>query len=1518
MLDQEQISSTASSLPKAQGLYDPAYEKDSCGVGFVANIKGKKSRNIIDEGIRLMCNLEHRGAEGADPKTGDGAGIKIQVPDTFFRKVLPFELPPEGEYAVGMLFLPQNPLIREGVETIIEKIIVDEGESCLGFRDVPTNPEIVGSVARKTIPVFRQVFIGKNPNTPKGDAFERKLFFIRRIIDRRVRMEYKLDRSQYYVPSFSSQTLVFKGMLLGNQVKPFYTDLSSPDIESAFCLTHTRFSTNTFPTWDLAHPYRLIAHNGEINTLRGNVNWMAARQMVMDSPFFGPDLKRMLPIVMEGQSDTATFDTVLELLYMGGRSLPHAVMMMIPEAWSKNTEMDPDRKAFYEYHAAIMEPWDGPAAIAFSDGKVIGATLDRNGLRPARYKITTDDLVILSSEAGVLNSDPSKILKQDRLRPGKMLLIDLEKGQIVDDEEIKRQISTQKPYRKWIDENMVRLSQLPEVKGFVKESDHDTILEKMRLFGYTTEDILSIMKPMALSGEEAVGSMGGDSSLPILSEKPQPLFRYFKQNFAQVTNPPIDPIREELVMELTTYIGPEGNLLAETPEHCHRLELEHPVLSNDDIEKIKQIDKGLLKSVTLPILFDPNVKHSLRQSLDKLFSQAADAVREGCNLIIISDRGANSEMMAIPSLLAVAGLHHFLIRCGLRTKTGIILESGEPREIAHFALLCGYGANAVNPYLAFEALSDTFNKGLLSELKDYKTAKKNYIKAIGKGLFKIFSKMGISTLQSYCGAQIFEAIGLDSELIAEYFTGTPTRIGGLSLEMLEEETVRRHKNAYNVTYYPGTLDPGGVHYLRKDGDPHLLNPLTIHKLQQATQTGNYSLFKEFSKMIDEQQDKFITLRSLFKIDEKKCKPVPIEEVESVSEILSRFQTGAMSFGSISHEAHTTLAIAMNRLGAKSNTGEGGEDETRFYTLPNGDSMRSSIKQVASGRFGVTTNYLVNSDDIQIKMAQGAKPGEGGQLPGHKVDENIARLRYSTSGVTLISPPPHHDIYSIEDLKQLIFDLKNVNPRARISVKLVSEVGVGTVAAGVAKAHADHILISGHDGGTGASPLSSIHYAGTPWEIGLAETHQTLVINGLRDRVYLAVDGKLMTGKDVVIGALLGAEEFGFSTPALVTIGCIMMRKCHLNTCPVGVATQDPVLRNKFTGKPEHVENFMKFIAEEVREYMAMMGFRTFTEMIGMVEMIRFERPRDHWKARGLDFSKILAKPKPAHFSTEMFRTKPQNHALEKQMDNEIIRRSRAAVDYKQKIKFDMTITNLNRSVGTMLAGEIARKYGDVGLPEDTIEITFTGNAGQSFGAFITNGMTFKLIGDSNDYVGKGLCGGKLIVVAATNSAFDPSENITVGNTCFYGATKGSAYINGFGGERFAVRNSGAKIVVEGVGDHGCEYMTGGTVVILGKTGRNFAAGMSGGIAYVWDNHSTFRKNVNLQMVELEDLTDPEEVYQIFHLVSQHKEYTNSKRANEIISNWNEEIHKFIKVMPVDYKKALLKLKEKTVAGATHG
>lgn len=1495
-------------IPQQQGMYDPALDKDSCGVGFIADIKGRKSRLIVDKGLEIMCNLEHRGAEGADPLTGDGAGIMLQVPDAFFRRVLePIKiiLPEYGSYAVGMTFLPQDSDLRTALENIIEKVVVDEDQIFLGWRDVPVNEEVVGEVASHTLPFIRQFFVQANKEIKNSQAFERKLFVIRRIIDRRVRNEYKLDRSKYYIPSFSSKTIVYKGMLIGWQVAKFYLDLNAPDMASALALTHTRFSTNTFPTWDLAHPYRIIAHNGEINTLRGNINWMKAREMVMDSPVFDDDIKRLLPIIMEGQSDTATFDTVVELLHLAGRSLPHAIMMMIPEAWSKNKEMDGKRKAFYQYHATFMEPWDGPAAIAFTNGDVIGATLDRNGLRPARYVITEDDHVILASEAGVLNIEPENIRLQGRLQPGKMFLIDLVEGRMIDDKEIKNQVSSNQPYNKWIKENMIRLSDLPDPKS-VHQPDHETILERQRVFGYTTEDVLFGIKPMASSGMEALGSMGVDSALAVLSEKPVPLFRYFKQLFAQVTNPPIDPIREELVMELTTYVGPEGNLLVEAPEHAHRLELEHPVVTNEEFEKIKAIAEGHFKAITIPILFDPAKKHSMRNRMDQICIEAAEAIKTGHNMIILSDRGIGEGKAPIPSLLAISGLHHYLIRNGLRTKTGIVLESGEPREIPHFALLCGYGANAINPYLAFETIADLYRDGSLEGVESVEYATKNYIKSIGKGLFKVFSKMGISTLQSYCGAQIFEAIGLDSELIEKYFTGTISRIEGMSIEMLEKESVKRYHMAYDLTYFHGGLEPGGVHYFRQHGEAHLYSPMSIHKLQTSVFNNDYATYKEFANFIDNQSKRKITLRSLldFKFT---VKPIPLEEVEPISEILKRFQTGAMSFGSISWEAHTNLAIAMNRIGGKSNTGEGGEDQIRYKIQKNGDNMRSAIKQVASGRFGVTANYLVNADDIQIKMAQGAKPGEGGQLPGYKVDKYIAEMRFSAPGVGLISPPPHHDIYSIEDLKQLIFDLKNVNPKARISVKLVSEVGVGTIAAGVAKGFSDHILISGHDGGTGASPVSSIHYAGSPWELGLAEAHQTLVVNGLRDRVYLAVDGKMLTGRDVVIAALLGAEEFGFSTSALITQGCVMMRKCHLNTCPVGIATQDEELRKKFIGKPEYLINYMMFIAEETRELMAKLGFRTIDEMVGKVEKLSYNQDHTHWKARGLDFTRILAKPKTA-FKTDLYRTRDQNHALKEQIDNEIITKVKPALTKKEKVTLEMKVTNMNRTVGGMLAGEIARHFGEEGLPEDTIEINFSGSAGQSFGAFLNRGVKFTLTGQSNDYVGKGLSGGKLIIKVPEKVKFNPVENIIVGNVCFYGATSGEGYINGIAGERFCVRNSGAIVVVESIGDHGCEYMTGGKVVVLGSTGRNFAAGMSGGIAYVWDQDGSFKENVNPEMVDLESLTDEKEINYIFGLIENHFKYTGSKRAHLIMNDWEEQIQFFVKIMPREYKAALARMK----------
>jgi Glutamate synthase domain 2 len=1204
---------------------------------------------------------------------------------------------------------------------------------------------------------------------------------------------------------------------------------------------------------------------------------------------------------MEGQSDSATFDNVLELLVMSGRSLPHAMMMMIPEAWSKNDMMDPDRKAFYEYHATMMEPWDGPAAVVFTDGNIIGATLDRNGLRPSRYLITKDDLVILTSEAGTYNVPDEKIAFKGKLQPGRMFILDLNQGRIIDDEEIKKQIVTRKPYRQWVNENMIKLSHLP-TPDFIYNANFETLLIRQRIFGYTKEDLMKVMLPMALNGEEAVGSMGTDAALAILSDKPQLLFRYFKQLFAQVTNPPIDSIREELVMELTTYVGPEQNLLGETPEHAHRLELEHPLLSNSQMEKIRFIAKGHFKALTFSVLFDPYTRHDMRDRLDQICFEVVEAVKSGISLIILSDKGTDIHHAAIPCLLATAAVHHALLRAGLRTNTGLIIESGEPREVHHFALLCGYGANAINPYVAYETLAFLVENKFLPAGLDYKTVKKNYVKAVSKGLFKIFSKMGISTLQSYCGAQIFEAIGLDTEIVEKYFTGTPTRIEGLSLEMLEVETKKRHLVALDTQIDQSLLDSGGLYQYRKDGETHLWNPLTISKLQLSTSNGNYKTFKEYTELINNQNKNRVTLRSLFGLNNL-GEPVPLDQVESAKEIVKRFSTGAMSFGSISREVHTSLAIAMNRIGGKSNTGEGGEEPQRFIPLPNGDSMRSSIKQVASARFGVTSGYLVNADDIQIKLAQGAKPGEGGQLPGFKVDKIIAKVRHSIPGVTLISPPPHHDIYSIEDLKQLIFDLKNINPSARISVKLVSEVGVGTIAAGVVKAGADHILISGHDGGTGASPISSIQYAGSPWEMGLSETQQTLVLNGLRDRVFLATDGQLKTGRDVVIAALLGAEEFGFATAPLVTQGCIMMRKCHLNTCPVGVATQDPQLRKKFTGKPEYLINFMFYIAEEVREYMSALGFRTMNEMIGQTDKIIPVRQYDHWKVRGIDLSKLLFKAEPL-YETNLYKTKNQITGLDKQIDNEFIKRARPALEYQIPVQITSSIKNVNRSVGTMLSGEIARKYGDEGLPDGSIRIELNGTAGQSFGTFLAKGIELCLIGESNDYTGKGLSGGKIIIKVSPRTTFDPAENIIAGNTCLYGATSGEAYINGIVGERFAVRNSGAKAVVEGTGDHCCEYMTGGRVVILGRIGRNFGAGMSGGIAYIWDPSKDIIKYINPGMVDIEYLIYDEDIEEVKSLITKHLKYTGSKRADYILENWSKQKDNFWKIIPGEYKKAL--------------
>jgi glutamate synthase domain-containing protein 2/glutamate synthase domain-containing protein 1/glutamate synthase domain-containing protein 3 len=1490
------------------GLYTPGQEKDSCGIGFIVNIKGIKSRQIVDDGIQLMKNLEHRGAVGADPATGDGGGILIQMPDEFMRKVAyeaKIELPPNGEYGVGFIFLPQSAGLRRSCEHIIEKIILEEDQKFLGWRKVPVNSNVPGHGAKLTQPYIKQCFIGIGDGVKNQDEFERKLYLIRRVIDHRIRKELKLDRSLYYVPSFSSRTVVYKGMLLAEQLVDFYPDLLDKDMTSALAMVHLRFSTNTFPTWDLAHPFRMIAHNGEINTLQGNKNWMRTKEAVMDSPYYGDDLKRMLPIIMDGQSDSATFDSVLELLVMSGRSLPHAMMMMIPEAYSKNELMGEDRKAFYQYHAMMMEPWDGPAAIAFTDGIQIGATLDRNGLRPARYLITKDDRVILSSEAGVLDIPFENIKSSGKLQPGNMFLVDLKKKRIVSDEEIKNEITKRRPYGDWIKDNLVRLEELPE-PVFVHSVKHQNVFEKLKIFGYTRENIFTILTPMAIKGEEPTGSMGTDVPLAVLSERPQPLFRYFKQLFAQVTNPPIDPIREELVMDMKTYVGPEQNLLDETPQHAHCLEINNPVISNTEIEKIRSISQGFFKAHTISILFKADKKRDMRTQLERICQEAVTAVKKGSTLLILSDRGVSEKYAPIPSLLALSAVHQALLAEGLRTRTSIILESGEPREVAHFALLYGYGASAVNPYLVFETLSTLFKEGYLTGVASYQDARKNFVKAVTKGLLKVFSKNGISTLSSYRGAQIFEVVGLDKEVVDKFFTGTSSKIEGMSIEMIEEEALRRHWHAFDEMRDPNALLEGGIYRYRVDGEHHLWNPLTISKLQNATKNNDFKTFKEYTSMIDHQERHRVTLRSLLDFEYAEA-PIPIDEVEPASEIVKRFSTGAMSFGSISWEAHTSLAAAMNKIGAKSNTGEGGEDSSRFVVLPGKENLRSAIKQVASGRFGVTANYLVNADELQIKMAQGAKPGEGGQLPGFKVDKIIGRTRHSLPGVTLISPPPHHDIYSIEDLKQLIYDLKNINPKARISVKLVSETGVGTIAAGVAKAHADHILISGHDGGTGASPISSIQYAGSPWELGLSETQQTLVLNGLRDRVYLAVDGQMKTGRDVVIGALLGAEEFGFATAPLVTQGCVMMRKCHLNTCPVGVATQDPELRAKFAGKPEYLVNFMFFIAEEVRELMAKLGFRKFTDMIGNVDKLIEKRDYKHLKARGVDLSKILFKAEPV-YKTELYRTQAQHHELESQIDYKFIELAQPALKNKKNVVISEPVKNTYRSLGTLLSGEVARAYGDEGLPDDTITINMDGIAGQSFGAFLAPGITLNLTGQANDYVGKGLSGGKLIISLPEKATYASNENVIAGNTCLYGATSGQAFVNGVVGERFGVRNSGALAVVEGVGDHCCEYMTGGTVVVLGNTGRNFGAGMSGGIAYVYDVDLTFEKRVNKGMVELSDVSEQEDLDKLLELIKLHYEYTKSKPAAHIIKNWETESARFVKVLPFEYKAALERMR----------
>jgi glutamate synthase (NADPH/NADH) large chain len=1573
-------------LPHAQGLYDPSNEHDACGVGFVAHIKGARSHDIVQKGLQILLNLDHRGATGADTLFGDGAGILIQIPDDFYRAEFAaraITLPPPGEYGVGMIFLPKEHASRQACEQELERTVRAEGQRVIAWRDVPVDGAMeMSPLVRTSEPVIRQIFIGRGRDVMVPDALERKLYVIRKTASHAIKNLGLKHGMEYFVPSMSTRTVVYKGLLLANQVGRYYRDLQDPRVVSALALVHQRFSTNTFPAWELAHPYRMLAHNGEINTVKGNYNWMRAREGVMASAVLGRDLDKLWPLIYKGQSDTACFDNCLELLVMAGYPLAQAIMMMIPEAWEQHTLMDENRRAFYEYHAAMMEPWDGPAAIAFTDGRQIGATLDRNGLRPARYIVTDDDLVVMASEAGVLpDITDGRIVKKWRLQPGKMFLIDLEQGRIIDDKELKDQLSASKPYRQWIERIRVKLeevdtSALAAVDG-ADESSSDShrplapvpLLDRQQAFGYTQEDLKFLMAPMARDGEEAIGSMGNDSPLAVLSDKNKPLYNYFKQLFAQVTNPPIDPIREQMVMSLVSFIGPKPNLLdINNINPPLRLEVGQPILSEQDMDRIRHIGRytdGKFQSYELDICYPVAWgKEGIEARIASLCANAVDAVRSGFNILVVSDRRVDSDHVAIPALLATSAVHQHLIDQGLRTSTGLVVETGSAREIHHFALLAGYGAEAIHPYLAMQTIA-AVHAGLGPDLSAEK-AIKNYVKAIGKGLHKIMSKMGISTYMSYTGAQIFEAIGLNRDLVDKYFTGTASNVGGIGIFEVAEEALRMHQAAFgNDPVLANALDAGGEYAFRTRGEEHMWTPDAIAKLQHATKAGNFQTYKEYAQLINDQSRRHMTLRGLFEFKVDPARAIPIDEVEPAAEIVRRFSTGAMSLGSISTEAHATLAVAMNRIGGKSNTGEGGEDEARYQNelrgipvktgdslasllgadqieadipLKDGDSLRSKIKQVASGRFGVTAEYLISADQIQIKMAQGAKPGEGGQLPGHKVSEYIAKLRFSVPGVGLISPPPHHDIYSIEDLAQLIHDLKNCNPRASISVKLVSEVGVGTVAAGVTKAKADHITIAGHDGGTGASPWSSIKHAGTPWELGLAETQQTLVLNRLRGRVRIQADGQMKTGRDVVVGAILGADEFGFATAPLVVEGCIMMRKCHLNTCPVGVATQDPVLRRKFAGKPEYVVNYFFFVAEEARAIMAQLGIRRFDDLIGATRLLDTRSGIQHWKARGLDFSRIFHSPAmPADVAR--FAVETQDHGLGGALDHQLIEKAADALERREKVSFILPIRNVNRTVGAMLSGEVARRYTHSGLPDDTIHIQFNGTAGQSFGAFLARGITLDLVGEGNDYVGKGLSGGRVIVRCANDFRGFGPDHIIVGNTVLYGAIEGEAFFNGVAGERFAVRNSGASAVVEGTGDHACEYMTGGTVVVLGGTGRNFAAGMSGGLAYVWDAEGDFARRCNTAMVSLEPVLSardqasqvPRAVWHavrrgaageadeviLKRLVEAHFRHTGSFRAKEILSDWAEARGRFVKVFPNEYRRALGELAAARAAAPAH-
>ena len=1500
---------TMQNFPEKQGLYDPQFEHDSCGVGFVCNIKGEKSNLIIRQGIEVLRRLSHRGAVGSDPKTGDGAGILIQIPHEFFKKAAlaeKIDLPGQGLYGTGLIFLPQEAKEREFCKEAFEKVINGHGQILLGWRSVPIDDSNIGKSAKSAEPVFEQIFIARDKGTNDELAFERKLYVIRKEVENIIRGSELNQKRSFYITNLSCRTFSYKGLLMPEQLEGFFKDLKDESIKSALCMVHSRYSTNTFPTWDLAQPFRFLAHNGEINTLRGNINGIKARERLLASGFFGTDIEKLKPVIVEGGSDSAAIDNVFELLILSGRSLEHAMMMLIPAAWEHNSFMSKELKDFYKFHACFMEPWDGPAAIAFTDGKNIGAVLDRNGLRPARYIITKNDFVVMASEVGVLDINPEDIKVSGRLEPGKMLFINTESGCIVDDSEIKEGVSKKSPYGKWNSQNLVDFGKL--VTSVANNQKSEDIISSLKAFGYSREDLKMIIKPMAEDAKEPVGSMGNDAPHAFLSKKPQMLYSYFKQLFAQVTNPAIDSIREKLVMSLESFIGPEKNILEETPEHSHKLRVKNPILTDDELQGLRDISINGFKTKTVYTFFDAvSGKEGFAKALERICFEVEYAIEKGYSFIILSDRGSDRERIALPALLATSAVHHYLVKKTIRSQVALIVESAEPREVHHIALLFGYGADCVNPYLAHEIIAYLIEE---KEIRlEPKSALKNYNKALTDGILKILSKMGISTLRSYRGAQIFEALGLENELIEKYFTGTVSRIGGVGLEGIAEETIQRHKDAYSqkdtgINY----LTSGGVFQWKKDGEFHLWNPESIASLQDATRNNDHEKYKEFSRLINDQSANPVTLRSLLKF--KKPNPISISEVESAESIMKRFATGAMSFGSISRPAHETIAIAMNRIGGKSNTGEGGEDPNRFVILPNGDSRRSAIKQVASGRFGVTINYLVNADEIQIKIAQGAKPGEGGQLPGHKVSEIIARTRYTTPGVTLISPPPHHDIYSIEDLAQLIFDLKNANPRARISVKLVSEIGVGTVAAGVAKGHADMILISGGDGGTGASPQSSIRYAGLPWELGLSETHQTLILNNLRSRVRLQTDGQIRTGRDVAIAALLGAEEYGFCTAVLIVMGCVMLRHCHLNNCSVGVATQDDVLQKRFRGRPEYIVNYFHFVAEELRQIMASLGLKTIDEMIGRSDLLELDSSIVPPKAKGIDYSKILYKPDVSSDIPRRYISR-QDTRLDTVLDQELIKMCRDSLVKNMPVKIDLSINNTNRATGTMLSGEVCKMCGDGVLLEDTITCRFKGIAGQSFGAFLAKGITFELEGMANDYVGKGISGGKIIVYPDKRAHYKPDENVIIGNTTFYGAISGESYICGMAGERFCIRNSGLYAVVEGVGDHGCEYMTGGRVIILGKTGRNFAAGMSGGIAYVYDEDNTFKQKCNMDMVELEAVKR-EDRDTIYNLLNNHFRYTKSKKAKKILDNMAEEIKKFVRVIPVEYKRILegVKIEEK--------